>query len=103
MADEGKPSIPSELSLSLDATRTQVTRLLDGLEARGLVQRQLSAHDRRSLELTLTPAGRDLLARAQPAAHAAYSEVWGCLGDDGLATATRTLAQLHNALTASQP
>ncbi|WP_427306007.1 MarR family winged helix-turn-helix transcriptional regulator [Cupriavidus sp. H39] len=97
-ADEGDPSIPSELGATLDATRTQMTRLLDGLEARGLLRRRASASDRRSLELTLTPAGRRLLERAAPAVHAAYGETWAPLGAGGLASATRALTQLHQTL-----
>ncbi|AGW92650.1 MULTISPECIES: MarR family winged helix-turn-helix transcriptional regulator [Cupriavidus] len=102
-ADEHQPSMPSELGTTLDATRTQMTRLLDGLEARSLLRRQVSAHDRRSLELTLTPAGRRLLERAAPAVHAAYGQTWAPLGASGLAGATRALTQLHQTLQALQP
>lgn len=101
--DDGKPSMPSELGATLDATRTQMTRLLDGLEARGLLRRHASASDRRSLELTLTPAGRRLLERAAPAVHAAYGEAWAPLGASGLAGATRALTQLHQTLEGLQP
>lgn len=97
-ADDGQPSMPSELGTTLDATRTQMTRQLDGLEARGLLRRRASASDRRSLELTLTPAGRRLLERAAPAVHAAYGEAWAPLGAGGLAGATRALTQLHQTL-----
>ncbi len=102
-ADEGQPAIPSALGLTIDATRTQMTRLLDGLEARGLVRRQASTQDRRSLELTLTTAGRRLLARAAPAVHAAYGEAWGALGNGGIVDVTRELARLHQGLEALQP
>ncbi|MNT71610.1 Transcriptional repressor MprA [compost metagenome] len=95
--------MPSELGTTLDATRTQMTRLLDGLEARGLLRRQVSAQDRRSLELTLTAAGRRLLERAAPVVHAAYGEAWTPLGTSGLAGATRALTQLHQTLQALQP
>lgn len=97
-ADEGQPSMPSELSTTLDATRTQMTRLLDGLEARGLLRRRASTQDRRSLELRLTAAGRSLVERAAPVVHAAYGEAWGPLGETGLAGATRALAKLHQHL-----
>lgn len=102
-ADEHQPSMPSELGTTLDATRTQMTRLLDGLEARGLLRRQVSASDRRSLELTLTAVGRRLLERAAPAVHAAYGRAWAPLGATGLAGATRALTQLHQTLEALQP
>ncbi|WP_432261624.1 MarR family winged helix-turn-helix transcriptional regulator [Cupriavidus sp. TMH.W2] len=101
--DENQPSMPSELSATLDATRTQMTRLLDGLEARGLLRRRASASDRRSLELTLTPAGRRLLERAAPVVHAAYGEAWAPLGAGSLAGATRALTQLHQTLEGLQP
>ncbi|SDP30644.1 DNA-binding transcriptional regulator, MarR family [Ralstonia sp. 25mfcol4.1] len=98
--DAGEPTMPSELGMSIDATRTQMTRLIDSLQARGLVQRKTSEQDRRSLELTLTPAAHALLDRAAPAVHAAYAQAWAPLGQDGLATATRDLAALHAHLAA---
>jgi len=98
--DAGEPTMPSELGMSIDATRTQMTRLIDGLEARGLVQRRASQHDRRSLELSLTPAAHTLLERAAPAVHAAYGEAWAPIGKAGLADATRDLSRLHQHLAA---
>ncbi len=98
--DAGEPTMPSELGMTIDATRTQMTRLIDGLEARGLVQRKASEHDRRSLELSLTDAARALLQRAAPAVHAAYGEAWAPVGEDGLAAVTRDLTQLHQNLVA---
>lgn len=96
--DAGEPTMPSELGMTIDATRTQMTRLIDGLAARGLVVRKTSEHDRRSLELTLTPAANALLERAAPAVHAAYGQAWAPLGEAGLASATRDLAALHENL-----
>lgn len=98
--DAGEPTMPSELGMTIDATRTQMTRLIDGLEARGLVQRKASEHDRRSLELILTPAAHALLKLAAPAVHAAYGEAWAPIGKAGLAAATRELTQLHQHLAA---
>lgn len=98
--DASEPTMPSELGMTIDATRTQMTRLVDGLETRGLVLRKASAHDRRSLELTLTPAAHALLERAAPAVHAAYGQAFGPLGQDGLAAATRELTALHQHLVA---
>jgi DNA-binding MarR family transcriptional regulator len=39
------------------------TRILDGLERRGIVRRRRSREDRRAVEVTLTEAGRDVLER----------------------------------------
>ena len=83
VADGGQPTMPSELGVAIDATRTQMTRLIDGLEARGLVQRKTSTQDRRSLELTLTAEGRALLERAAPAQdHFAAPRVRDTIPDD---------------------
>ncbi|ABF10495.1 MarR family transcriptional regulator, negative regulator of the multidrug operon emrRAB [Cupriavidus metallidurans] len=98
--DAMEPTMPSELGLTIDATRTQMTRLIDGLETRGLVQRKASQHDRRSLELILTPAAHDLLKRAAPTVHAAYAEAWAPIGKTGLAAVTRDLGRLHQHLAA---
>ena len=67
---------PSDLSVSLDATRTQITRLLDALARQGLVERLPATDDRRALELALTPAGEAKLAECAPRVHAAYREAW---------------------------
>ncbi len=76
-----EPLSPSALSVSLNATRTQVTRLLDGLEQRGLVVRTADAQDRRSLQLQLTSAGVDVLAKAMPVVHAVHQQVWSAIGE----------------------
>jgi DNA-binding MarR family transcriptional regulator len=39
------------------------TRMLDGLERQGVIERRPSAEDRRSVSVALTPAGRRLLNR----------------------------------------
>lgn len=101
--DKSQPSLPSELGITLDTTRTQMTRLMDGLVARGLVRRHASEQDRRSTELVLSAAGLRLLERAAPAVHAAYAEAWGPLGENGLATATRALDRMHQNLLVLEP
>lgn len=87
---------PSELGITLDATRTQITRLLDGLEALGVVRRSHSTLDRRSLDLSLTDAGVELLAQVRPVVHDAYVQAWAALEAQGLgalAAALRTVNQ----------
>ncbi|WP_051710686.1 MarR family winged helix-turn-helix transcriptional regulator [Andreprevotia chitinilytica] len=100
--DEDEAITPSDLSTSLDATRTQITRLLDGLEKRGLVERRLSQTDRRSLDLTLTAAGSALLKAATPVVHDAYREAWSALEADVLQNTLNGLSCLNAALGAEQ-
>ena len=51
------------LAESLGCDASNVTGIIDRLEARGLVERRAAHHDRRIKELALTPAG--VAARAQ--------------------------------------
>jgi DNA-binding MarR family transcriptional regulator len=60
-APEGRSC--SEIGLQLIARVPDVTRLLDGLEAKHLVERHRSSSDRRVVRVRITAAGLELLAR----------------------------------------
>jgi len=51
----------AELARHLVVTRPTITRLIDGLERKGLVTRAVDARDRRQVRLELTEAGRAVL------------------------------------------
>jgi DNA-binding MarR family transcriptional regulator len=51
---------PTELSEFMGHDMGALTRLVDELEHKGLVRRERSQHDRRAVEITLTPEGRRL-------------------------------------------
>ncbi|QIL82964.1 MarR family transcriptional regulator [Diaphorobacter sp. HDW4A] len=93
-----EPLRPSSLSVSLNATRTQVTRLLDGLEQRRLVMRSADAQDRRSLQLQLTQQGIALLAQAMPLVQAVYLQIWSSIGDSATHAMQLQLRQVHDRL-----
>jgi MarR family transcriptional regulator, organic hydroperoxide resistance regulator len=57
MLDPDEPIAMSALAERLFCDASNVTGLVDRLEARGLVERRSSANDRRVKALTLTPAG----------------------------------------------
>ncbi len=57
MLDPDEPIAMSALAERLFCDASNVTGLVDRLEARGLVERRSSEHDRRVKALTLTPAG----------------------------------------------
>ncbi|MDR2990559.1 MAG: MarR family transcriptional regulator [Burkholderiaceae bacterium] len=97
----GQTLRPSDLSVSLDATRTQVTRLLDVLAQQKLVARAPSCEDRRTLNLKLTAAGGRKLARCMPKVHAVYRLVWSDVTD--CAPVLRDLRALNAQLLASAP
>jgi DNA-binding MarR family transcriptional regulator len=54
---EGEHVTPKALAESLELTTGSVTSLVDKLETAGLVARTPHPHDRRSLQLVLTPDG----------------------------------------------
>jgi DNA-binding MarR family transcriptional regulator len=74
--DQTEGLTQSELSRELLMHRSNVTGLVDRLEARGLVRRVDLEGDRRAHRVVLTPAGRDLVERILPEYHAAAEAVW---------------------------
>jgi DNA-binding MarR family transcriptional regulator len=62
MADAGEATI-SELHRALAHRRSTLTSILDRLEARGLIGREVSPRDRRSIVVRLTRPGRVLARR----------------------------------------
>jgi DNA-binding MarR family transcriptional regulator len=68
-----------ELSRQLLMHRSNVTGLVDRLEARGLVQRQSTPGDRRAHRVVLVPAGQRLIGEVLPHFYRAAEEVWGAL------------------------
>lgn len=70
--DEGDPDL-TEMSTRLVTKRPNLTTLIDGLVARGLVERRRSELDRRRVDLTLTEAGQALFVAATNEADAALA------------------------------
>ena len=68
-----------ELGRLLVMHRSNVTGLVDRLEARALVRRRDHSTDRRAFNVMLTPAGRKLIRQIEPHYHKAAAEVWGGL------------------------
>ncbi len=59
---------PSDLADLTVRDRTTMTRLLDGLERKGIITRQTDQKDRRRISVTLSEAGRDLRGALMPVA-----------------------------------
>jgi DNA-binding MarR family transcriptional regulator len=66
-----------ELSRVLIMHRSNVTGLVDRLEARRLIQRKDSPADRRAYRVVLTSAGRKLVEKILPDYYNAAEEIWG--------------------------
>lgn len=70
-----------QLADKLGALQSRVVALLDGLERKGLAERNRSTTDRRVQQLDLTDAGRSLLAKLRLAAEAQEAVVAEGLSD----------------------
>lgn len=75
----------------LGVSRPNVTKLIDGLQREGLVERRPHAGDGRMIEAHLTDKGRGVLRDAAPGREAAIADVWAGLSDAELADVTRLL------------
>lgn len=63
------------LAETISFDRATIGGVLDRLEAKGLVQRLVSEHDRRARQLHLTPEGKRLLAASRPVVEALQAEI----------------------------
>jgi DNA-binding MarR family transcriptional regulator len=81
----------SGLADRLAVRRPSITALIDGLVARGLVDRRQEDTERRRVELRLTPEGAETLARADVAVDEYLIAIAGHLPDKEEAMALRSL------------
>lgn len=57
---------PSDIANYVGIDRTATSRALRQLETEGLISRAIGAEDRRTTEVSLTPAGRERMMQAMP-------------------------------------
>lgn len=67
------------LAATISFDRATIGGVIDRLEAKGLVRRVVSAHDRRARRVHLTPKGERLLAISRPVVEALQAEILGSL------------------------
>jgi DNA-binding MarR family transcriptional regulator len=92
----------SGLADRLAVRRPSITALIDGLVARGLVDRRQEDTDRRRVELRLTPEGVSTLARADVAVDEYLIGLAGHLPDKEEAMALRSLELWARAMVESR-
>lgn len=88
------PQTISSLAERLLLERTALSRTLDPLAERALVA-VVPGADARTREVSITPAGRDLVAQAEPHWQVAQSRVADRLGSDRLRALATLLADLE--------
>jgi len=79
---EEKPLAQVEMSERLGIDRNTIVLLLDDLEARDLLTRRRDPRDRRAHLVSLTDAGRDVLAQSTALARRTNDEVFAPLSSD---------------------
>jgi len=92
----------SGLADRLAVRRPSITALIDGLVARGFVDRRQEDADRRRVELRLTPEGTSTLARADAAVDEYLMAIAGHLPDKDEAMALRSLELWARAMVESR-
>ena len=75
----------------LRVTRPNVTKLVDGLEREGLVERLPHPRDRRMVQAHITGAGADVAERALPGRRERMERLWSRLSDEELQELVRLL------------
>jgi long-chain acyl-CoA synthetase len=101
-------SMASALADRLTVRRPTVTAVVDGLEARGLVQRTPGGLDKRSVTHTLTSKGQRLLDKANAAVDVRLTDIASSLDDpaltqqvlEGLVLWRRAMRAFHSAQSA---
>jgi DNA-binding MarR family transcriptional regulator len=76
-------------------TLPSMSKMIDGLVARHLVDRGISTRDRRQVTLTLSPRGRTTLRTARVRAQAHLAEMLGALSETERTTVTRAMQALR--------
>jgi DNA-binding MarR family transcriptional regulator len=89
----GRPLHCGEMGGRLSSPDPDVTRLLDRLEKRGLIERRRDETDRRVVMTSLTAEGRTLLAELEGPVGRIHREQLSHLGSEKLATLSRLLEE----------
>ena len=94
LADTDEPLPLSHLADRCCCVRSNITQLVDRLEADRLVERLPDPADRRSVRAALTPAGRERHAEAVRIVGETERDVFAGLGEEDRQALTRLLGRL---------
>jgi DNA-binding MarR family transcriptional regulator len=92
---EQSPMATSQLAAAADLAPATATQLLDGLEARGLVERSRSTSDRRVVVCSLTDTGRELIKRKRARWERYFREKLAEFSAEEIATAAAVLERMR--------
>lgn len=89
-----EPPTQRELAQSVGVEGPTLARLLDSLEAQGLVERQAVVEDRRAKKLMLCPPARPLIEQIETIANALRAELFTGVDEEELSTAMRVHSRI---------
>lgn len=95
-----RPMLQKELAQLMTLDSSSVVRLLDGLEAAGLVERT-AAEDRRAKALRLTSAGIAMVAQVEQVVDESRARFMARVTPEELAIALRVMQKVSDALAAA--
>lgn len=83
-----------ELAKSVGVEGPTLARLLDSLEAQGLVQRQAVPEDRRAKKVVLSPQARPLIEQIESIAQQLRTELFAGISEDDIKRCQQVQAQI---------
>ncbi|TXS35651.1 MarR family transcriptional regulator [Streptomyces sp. or43] len=92
------PHVQRELAVRLAIDRSDIVKIIDELDAAGLVERARDMTDRRRVTVTVSPAGRALYDRLQADATAVQDDVLAPLNARERARLAALLSRVHGHL-----
>ena len=96
------PPRQKDLAASMSLDGSSVVRLLDNLEAAGLIQRK-EGEDRRSKIITLTPRGKAIADKVEAVARGIRIDALAGLSDRDIETTVRVLQHVSRVLDDEAP
>lgn len=93
----GEPEglLPSVLAERMHRDRARTSRALGALQGKGLIERVALAHDRRSVRVSLTPAGRAIYDELMPQVQTINARILQVLSPAQKAVLDQALVDLH--------
>ena len=85
LARASEPPTQGELANSVGVENPTLARMLDGLEAQQLIERQADEYDRRVKKIVLTPCAVDLIERIESIATTLRKEVFAGITEQEIA------------------
>lgn len=95
LASHNRAMTPSELAEWTQTERHNISALLDRMRRDGLVTTERNSNDKRSVNITLTDKGREVLNQAMPVAREIVNQVMSSFTEDDVVPLENSLKVLE--------